>query len=375
MPIPISGAGIDGSLITLPANVSQVVRIQELASPYTLPQLPQINKVQAEATLVTLQGQTPPQVLVQTTAPAAGLFAQFTYGAVTFIDGPYEDPNTTGYLVASATSGSITLTATGITPFASTDVGRFIRLLSEPANWAVGTAYTTGAIVKGPDTLYYQALANSTGKQPDLNPTIWAVDTSASIWTWAIITAYTSSSEVTATVQTPSLLYSGGTTPINTFRLGLYSETTGYPTCGVWHEGRLWLAGAQGNRIDASVSGTTLPAGQFQFSPTAEDGTVSDSNAIGYVFNAEDVDTIFWLLPDNNGIVAGTQGGEWMIAASTLNDPLTPTSMQAHRRSKYKCANIQGVHAGLSALFVQANKLRTMEYVADVFSGNSLAAI
>ncbi len=120
------------------------------------------------------------------------------------------------------------------------------------------------------------------------------------------------------------------------------------------------------------MNGLTLAAGTFQFSPTSADTTVSDNNAIAYVFNAEDVDDIFWMLPDNSGVVCGTQGGEWMIAASTLNDPLTPTSIQAHRRSKYKSANIQAVHAGLSLLFVQANGQRTIEYVADVFSGKFL---
>lgn len=369
---PISGAGIDGSTISLPGFVAQVVRVQEIASPYTVTQLQQINKVQAEGTLVTLHPTVAPQALVQTTAPTAAAFAQFNYGAATFIDGPYQDPNTVGSVSSSGLSGSVTITASGISPFTTvTDVGRQIRLFSEPAAWASGTGYSTGNTVKGPDGLYYTALAGSTGKQPDLNPTLWAVNSSAALWTWGTITAVASQTSATVTINGPALLYSA--TPINTFRMGLYSNTTGFPTCGVYHEGRLWLAGAQGNRIDASMNGVTLAAGTFQFSPTSFDvGTVSDNNGIAYVFNAEDVDDIFWLLPDNSGIVAGTQGGEWMLAASALNDPLTPTSIQAHRRSKYKCANIQAVHAGLSLLFVQANQLRTIEYVADVFSGKFL---
>lgn len=366
---PISGAGIDGSTITLAANVAQVIHVQELASPYTVTQLTQINKVQAEATLVTLHPDVAPYALVQTTSPEAAAFAQFSYSAATFQDGPYMDPNTSGHITTSGLSGSVTLTSSA-SIFASTDVNRQIRLFSEPASWASGTAYSTGNIVKGPDGLYYQALSSSTGKQPDLNPTLWAVDPSAAIWTWATITAYSSGTVVTATINGPALLYSA--TNINTFRLGLYSDTTGYPTCGVWHEGRLWLAGAQGNRIDASQNGVTVPAGTFSFAPTASDGTVSDNNGISYVFNAEDVDEIFWLLPDNSGIVCGTQGGEWMVAASSLSDPLTPTSIQAHRRSKYKSAQVPAVHAGLSLLFVQAQGLKLMEYVADVFSGKFL---
>lgn len=361
---PITGAGIDGSLITYAPLTGQVVRIQEIASPYNSQVLTSINKVQAQGTVVTLCPGVAPYALVRTTAPSAAVFAQFSFNPAVFLDGPYLSPNTSGTITPSAKTGSITLAASGAI-FASTDVGRSIRLFSEPAAWAAATAYTTGNTVKNTDGLYYTALANSTGKQPDLNPTLWALNSSAAIWTWATITAFTNANNVTALIKGPDLLY---TTAINSFRLGVYSDTTGYPTCGVYHEGRLWLSGAVGNRIDGSAIDDSQPAGTFNFAPTASDGTVSDSNAISYVFNAQDVNPIFWMEPYNAGIVCGTQGGEWMVAASTLNDPLTPTSIQAHRRSKYKCANIQPVSPGFAVVFVQLEREKTIEYVADVFS-------
>ncbi len=74
------------------------------------------------------------------------------------------------------------------------------------------------------------------------------------------------------------------------------------------------------------------------------------------------------MIPYNGGIVCGTQGGEWMVAASTLTDPITPTSIQAHRRSKYKCANVQPIMPGFSTVFVQLEREKLIEYVADVFS-------
>ena len=361
---PVTGANIDGSTITYVINTAKVFRVLEIASPYIQTQLPQVNKVQAEGTLVTLHPTVAPQSLVQTAQPTAAAFATFTYGAASFTDGPYMDPNTSGSITPSALTGSITLSSAPAGTFVSTDVGRLIRLFSEPALWASGTAYVTGNIVKF-NSLYYVALAGSTGSEPDVYPATWAATTTAATWTWATITAYTSGTQVTATINGANLLY---TVPITSFRLGLYSATTGYPTNGLWNEGRLWLAGAQGNRVDASNADDN----PFDFTPTAVDGTVGDSNAVSYVFNAEDVNTIFWMLPDNNGIVCGTQGGEWMIAASNLSDPITPTSIQAHRRSKYKSANVPAVHAGLSLLFVQAQARKVMEYVADVFSGKFL---
>lgn len=366
---PISNTGIDGSTITLNPNVAQVVHIQELASPYNSQQLTSINKVQAESVVVTLCPAVAPYALTETAAPSATAFATFSFSAATFLDGPYQDPISDGTtLTPSAKTGSVTLSSS-TNKFVSTDVGRLVRIFSEPAAWASGTAYSAGNVVKYTDGLYYQALASSTGSTPPQNPTLWAVDPTAAIWSWAKITAYTNATNVTATIKGPDLLY---TTAATTWRLGLYSDTTGYPTCGCYHEGRLWLFGAQGNRIDGSAIDFSQAAGTFNFKPTEGDGTVTDADAISYVFNAEDVNEIYWGIPFNSGILCGTQGGEWMIAASQLNDPLTPTSIQAHRRSKYKCANVPPAHTGLAVAFVQADQFKLMEYVADVFSGKML---
>src|SRR6185503_4741929 len=65
--------------------------------------------------------------------------------------------------------------------------------------------------------------------------------------------ASTSSGATSVSVEIlgPALLY---TTPIRTWRLGLYSDTTGWPTCGTYSDGRLWLSGAAPGRWDACVS-------------------------------------------------------------------------------------------------------------------------
>lgn len=366
---PITNTGIDGSTITIAPNVAQFVHVQELASPYLTTQLTGVNKVQTDGSLVALHPLYAPQALVETSNPGLAAFAQFTFGAATFQDGPYFDPNTSGTITPSALSGTITLSSAPANTFAATDVGRQIRLFSEPAAWASGTGYVTGNIVKYTDGLYYQALANSTGSTPPQNPTLWANTTTAAIWTWATIATYVSGTSVTATINGPALLY---TTAINSFRLGLYSNTTGYPTCGIWHEGRLWLAGAQTNRIDGSAIVGGLAAGTFNFSPTESDGTVTDASAISYTFNADDTNTIYAMSPNNGGIMCVTKGGEWIVAASNLTDPLTPTSIQAHRRSRYKGANVQPVNPGISTIFVQAEQQKLIEYTADTFSGKFL---
>lgn len=159
----------------------------------------------------------------------------------------------------------------------------------------------------------------------------------------------------------PALLY---TTSIRTWRLGLYSGSTGWPTCGTWHEGRLWLAGAIVNRVDASVANDAL-----NFAPTNSDGSVSDDRAIDYSFNAPDVNPIFWMSPESQGIFCGTQAGEWLIQATTLNSPLSPTNIQAHRYTRNGCANIEPRRTEHTLIVVQRFKRDLLEFFADVFSG------
>lgn len=161
------------------------------------------------------------------------------------------------------------------------------------------------------------------------------------------------------------LLY---TSAIRTWRLGVYSNTTGYPRCGTWHEGRLWLSGVVNNRIDSSKS--NYP---FDFSPTGVSGAVADDNAIAYVFNAPDVSPIYWMEPDRQGIAVGTQKGEWLVQATAANLPLTPTTTQAHRDTKTGAANVPPARAENSLLYVQSKMRKLMEYFADAYSGKFTA--
>lgn len=170
---------------------------------------------------------------------------------------------------------------------------------------------------------------------------------------------------VTVQILGDALLY---TTAIRTWRLGLYSDATGWPTCGTYHEGRLWLSGVIANRIDSSKSNDL-----FNFAPTAPDGSVPGNSGISYTFNAPDVNPILWMVPDQSGIVCGTQGGEWLVQATSQNLPLTPTTIQAHRYTKYNCANIEPKRTDLTLAVVQAFKRELLEYFADVYSGRFAA--
>jgi hypothetical protein len=161
------------------------------------------------------------------------------------------------------------------------------------------------------------------------------------------------------------LLY---TTAVRTWRMGLFSDTTGWPSCGTWHEGRLFLSGFISNRWDASKSNDP-----FNFAPTNPDGTVAPNNAISYTFNAPDLSPIFWMHPEDLGVVCGTQGGEWLVQATNTNLPLTPTSVQAHRQTKYNCANIEPKRTNLTLAIVQTFRRELLEFFPDIYNGKFAA--
>src|SRR5258708_6053129 len=133
--------------------------------------------------------------------------------------------------------------------FLSGDVGRPIRLLSQPALWFTGTPYVAGNAVTF-NGLYYIAIASTTGNQPDISPTKWAISSAAATWTWGTIQTITNLSTVTVAIKGPALLYT--TTPITLWRLGVYSNTTGWPTCCTYYQGPLLLSRAAPSRVDPS---------------------------------------------------------------------------------------------------------------------------
>lgn len=347
----------------------RLLRIFRFVTTYATSDLANLRAIQAQTQSIILTSTVAPQVLQITTAATGDADPVFTFGAVTFVDGPYNDQQGTFAApetgTVSAYTGSITFTPASTT-FVATDVGRHIRLFSEPAAWSSATGYAYGNTVKYKGAYWLSIYSGTnTGVIPGTTTTIggvqvtvWAAAPNEGQWAWGTISSQTGAACVVA-LQT-SLNSNNGAT-ISIWRLGVYMAAA-YPTCGVYHEGRLWLAGK--NRFDASSSNAL-----FTFSPTDIYGTVLDSSGISETLNSDELNTILWMKVDHQGILFGTIGGEWLISASNLNDPLTATSIQAHQVTRYGNASIEPVRAGMALVFVQRFRQRLMEYLSDTFSG------
>lgn len=363
--------------ITIGTSILTVSLVTEFVTPYTS-DLQSLRLVQTDAQAFILNG-SPIQVVTATQSSGEPL-ASFSFEPGVFLDGPYLDAPIDGSTITVTGSdldvsiqvSSVASVNTGA-GFSGGDIGRHIRLFSQPDNWSSSTAYTAGEIVTYGGS-YFTALASTTGNQPDINPTIWAIDPEGAQWTWGVITHVVASDTVLVTLAASYNDAAGNpqasgpvlypSLPVTLWQLGTYCASVGYPTCGTYHEGRLWLSGAVPNAFDASQSNLV-----FNFAPTDLYGTVSDNNGISETLNADQINAIFWMIPDHNGIVCGTQGGEWVIQASNQSDPLTPTSIQAHRVTKFGCENIEPRRTGMSLAFVRRYGKKLTEYISDVYSG------
>lgn len=276
-----------------------------------------ITVTQSADTLFIFHPDFPPQKLVRVSA------ASWTLSNITFIDGPYEAVNTTATTMtpsAFAPGAGVTLTASAITGinndtgFQTTDIGRLIRLQQ-------GT-----------------------------------------VWGYVLVTAWTSTTVVTVTVI--NTLTSTAAKAV--WRMGVWSDTTGFPTCGTFYDDRLFLAGAAltPQRLDGSRTGL-----YFDFTPSlAATGAVADDNAVAFTLNSDDVNAIKWMSPTEKGLLVGTVRGEWQVRASSLNEAVTPTNITGKPSSRYGSAAVAPVAAGKAVLFVQraARKLRELAYVFEV---------
>jgi hypothetical protein len=304
----------------------------------------------------------------------------------------------------TAVDSGLAVTGPNVTPvgFQTTDVGRLIRVYATPLPWDPLHTYVLGDVVTYKDVVYKNTGGNTTGSiggAPDggavtnnagvvgsgsvhsaTSGTAWSVVTGYQVWSWGVIISVLTATTATFTIQGPPIpIYStsSSTTPtvqaLIPWRLGVYSDTTRYPTCGSFYEGRFWFGGAALNRFDTSQSAGFSRAGVINMAPTLTDGTVTDACGISYTLESKDANEIVWFEPDHNGIVAGSSGGEWLLQASTLSDPITPTSIQAKRVTKYGCADIEPRRTGLSLAFVQKYRRRLMELLSDVFTNKYIA--
>lgn len=238
---------------------------------------------------------------------------KFELSEITFIDGPYL-PTHTGDVTftPSGTSGTVTVTAS-VDTFSESDIGRHLRI---------------------------EGNANSVTKVG-----------------WGIIKTFNNAKSVTVEVKEAFQ----NTAASKAWRLGVFSETTGWPSCVAVYEQRLVLAAGQ--RLGFSKINK-----HDTFSPTGFDGTVVAANGLLIELAADTkAHTIKWLSADDI-LFIGAAGADFALMTNTLQDALTPVNGRVRRISTYGSEHIRPIKIDDATLFVQrmGKKIRAFVYNNDI---------
>ena len=181
-------------------------------------------------------------------------------------------------------------------------------------------------------------------------------------WRALRITAWTSETVVSAVLESDPLLTTDGTSE---WRMGLWSDTTGWPTCGALFEDRLWLNGGfdYPTYFVGSKTGNYLDMQQQdQF------GVVLDDGAIVLQLSSRKVSAITWMSTDEKGLLIGTGSGEWVVSAPDSAQGLSARNVRGRNSTARGSANVEPVKVDRQVLYIQRSRrtVREFAYVYEV---------
>ena len=283
----------------------------EVATPYLEAELFELVVTQSADVLYIAHPNHEPRTLSRTGD------TNWTLGIIQFLDGPYDSVNATDTTFGlSAVSGTgVTVTASAVTGindgagFLTTDIGRLIR---------------------------FEDAAND--------------------WTYLEITARASTTSVTADFIGPN---ASATTAQTGWRLGSFSETTGYPSVVTFFEQRLVWASTPSRPQSLFFS---VSADYENHAPTDNDGLVLDDSGFVYTIATDQVNTIRWMRA-GKVLSVGTAGGEFIVSQGDNNSPISPTNTRVVRQTTFGSAAVTPPQVGNSVLFLQRANRKVREYV------------
>ena len=278
----------------------------ELTTTYTAAQIFDIDYVQSADTMFIVNPDHVPRNLTRSA------HTTWTLTDISFLDGPYLPTNTTTTtMTPSATGlGSRTMTASAST-FASTDVGRSLRVKDSNWGWGVITAFTSATVV--------------------------TIDTKA-VW--------------------------GGTGSSTDWRLGAFHKTSSatYPSKVTFYEERLFFADTteQPNTVFGSKT-----ADFENFAPTQVDGTVADDDAVQYAISSDQVNQITAIY-GGRYLAIMTKDGTYNLSSGSATTALSASTVLATNETKDGAADVNIVPASKAIFFVGKNQKKVREFAYNL---------
>lgn len=293
----------------------------EVSSPYLEAELFELQFAQSADLLYITHENHAPRQLARTS------HTSWTLSEITFRNGPLL-PDLDGLTTTTMSISGTTLTASAVADinggsgFVATDVGRFVAVWN-------GLSYQLSTIA---------SITSTT--QVELNDSLTA----------------------SATTR---------------WRLGLYSDTDGYPRAVTFFEDRLGFGGAPAapQRFDLSETGDYTDFADADFLQAS----ATDASSANYTLNSGRVNIIQWMTDSERGMAIETIGGEWIVRPSTQGEALTPSNVTAKRPTTYGGKLRQPVRVGNAVLFLDrpGRKLREISYTfeSDAFQAADMTVL
>jgi len=152
------------------------------------------------------------------------------------------------------------------------------------------------------------------------------------------------------------------------WRLGAFSETTGWPKAISWFQGRLFFANTEANPNALWYSKTGLPE---SFGPSDFDGTVTDANG-GMVSLLGRADEILWL-HEAPRLQIGTAGAIRSLGGTDSNDAFGPRNVSQRYEVGGGAEDVLPVSVGPSTVHTSKYGKEINDLYFD-FNVNSLVA-
>ena len=139
------------------------------------------------------------------------------------------------------------------------------------------------------------------------------------------------------------------------WRLGTWSDTTGWPATVSFYEQRLFFGGS-------TTYPQTVWASQSGLFDNFDAGDASAADAFIYTIATNRVNVIRFLSPAKD-LIVGTAGGEFIVRRP-LGEPLKPDNVNITHQTTYGTHTLQPVQIGGDVLFVQKQrkKIRSFEF-------------
>lgn len=135
-----------------------------------------------------------------------------------------------------------------------------------------------------------------------------------------------------------------------------WSDTRGWPACGTFHEGRLWVGGSTDRPSTLWGSRVGL---FFDFDP----GSLRDDDAIEGTLDTNQFNRIYNIY-SGRGLIIFTAGGEHAVLQQ-LNEPITPTNFNAKRQTSvgsYQNLPVVEVEGGILYVQRQGSSIQELVY-------------